>query len=310
MKINTKYYYAGLFLLLNVSIFVGCKSSKKLQYKNTSNIEEWISLFNGKNLEGWDIKFTGKELNDNYKNTFVAEDSMLRIKYDAYSKFNNDFGHLYYKKPFAYYKLSFDYRFTGEQTKGGSTSNNRNSGIMLHSQSAISNEFDQQFPVSVELQLLGGLKDKKARPTGNVCTPGTLIVTGENINYKHCVSSSSKTYYGDQWVHAEAIVLGGESMAFIVENDTVLKFKTPQIGSLEKNKQYRGENWKKWKINKETWSSKTGEILNEGYIALQAESHPIDFKNLKVLDLCGCKDPKAKNYKTYYIKNKPESCYY
>ncbi|WP_343329607.1 DUF1080 domain-containing protein [Polaribacter staleyi] len=309
MKINNKYFKLGLFFLLISIGITGCKSNKDT-VNNKIALEEWSSLFNGKDLKGWDIKFTGEELNENYKNTFVAEDGMLRIKYDEYTEFNDNFGHLYYKNPFSYYKLSFDYRFVGKQTKGGANSNHRNSGVMLHSQSAESNEFDQKFPVSVELQLLGGLEDHKARPTANVCTPGTVIVTGDKINYKHCVSSSSKTYYGDQWVHAEAIVLGGESMTFIVENDTVLKFKMPQIGSLDKTKNYRGENWKKWKINKEVWSSKTGDILDEGYIALQAESHPIDFKNLKILDLCGCKDPKAKNYKSYYVKDKPKSCVY
>ncbi|QVY66599.1 DUF1080 domain-containing protein [Polaribacter sp. Q13] len=307
---NTKLnFYNYLLILMFTVVVFSCKSNKEIVNK-TANAEEWISLFNGKDLTGWDMKFTGEELNKNYKNTVVAEDNMIRIKYDEYKEFNDNFGHIYYNKPFSYYKLSFDYRFTGEQLKGGATSNHRNSGIMLHSQSAESNEFNQKFPVSVELQLLGGLEDKKARPTANVCTPGTVVVMGNKVNYKHCIPSSSKTYYGDQWVHAEAIVLGGESMVFIVENDTVLKFEKPQIGSLEKNKNYRGENWKNWGINKKAWSSKTGDVLKEGYIALQAESHPVDFKNLKVLDLCGCKDPKAKNYKSYYVKSKPESCKY
>ncbi|MCW2120315.1 DUF1080 domain-containing protein [Flavobacterium sp. 7A] len=305
MKMN----YTRLFLVLITVLILSCKS-KKLIVNDTATVEEWVELFNKKDLTGWDIKFTGQELNENYKNTFVVEDSILRIKYNEYDNFSNNYGHLYYDKPFSYYKLIFDYRFTGEQTKGGAISNIRNSGVMLHSQSAKSNEFDQQFPVSIELQLLGGLEENVARPTANVCTPGTVIVMGDTINYKHCISSSSKTYYGDQWVHAEAIVLGGESITFIVENDTVLKFKKPQIGSLDKNKYYGGENWKKWGINKQIWGSKSGNILSEGYISLQAESHPVDFKNLKVLDLCGCKDPKAKNYKAYYIKNKPESCIY
>ena len=121
--------------------------------KNSSEQEEWISLFNGTDLSGWDIKIAGYELNDNYNETFVVEDSMIRIRYDNYEEFNDAFGHMYYKVPFSYYKIRFDYRFVGEQLKGGASWNVRNSGVMLHSQSASSNELGQGFPVSVELQL-------------------------------------------------------------------------------------------------------------------------------------------------------------
>ncbi len=296
-------------IILIVSVFISCKSEKKIQPNNPDS-EEWISLFNGKDLSNWTIKFTGEDLNKNYKNTFLVQDSMIRISYDNYETFDDKFAHIYYNTPFSYYKIKFDYRFTGSQTKGGSHWNVRNSGVMLHSQSADSNAFNQNFPVSVELQLLGGLEDNKERTTGNVCTPGTAVVMGDTINYDHCISSNSKTFFGDRWVNAEAIVLGGESMIFIIENDTVLQFERPQIGKTGKNKYYLGEHWENWGMNPEDWKDKAEEILTEGYISLQAESHPIDFKNLELLDLCGCKDPKAKNYKSYYIKDKPESCIY
>ncbi|MEQ8683555.1 MAG: DUF1080 domain-containing protein, partial [Cyclobacteriaceae bacterium] len=208
-----------------ILLLVGCQSKEH----NQQDQEEWISLFNGVDLTGWTIKMSGFPLNDNYKETFVVEDSMIRIKYDNYETFEEAYGHLYYEKPFSWYKIRFDYRFVGEQTPGGATWNVRNSGIMLHSQSAESNEFDQNFPVSVELQLLGGLGDGE-RTTANVCTPGTAVMMGDTVNYHHCISSNSETYHGDQWVHVEAIVKGGESMDFIVEGDTVLSFQKPLIG--------------------------------------------------------------------------------
>lgn len=297
------YLLKWTFSLFLIAIISSCN-------RHNPNKEEWISLFNGKDLTNWDIKIAGHEINDNYKNTFVVKDSMLSIVYDAYSDFDNKFGHIYYHQPFSYYKLAFDYRFIGTQTKGGNIWNNRNSGVMLHSQSAKSNAYDQNFPVSIEFQLLGGLDNQEKRTTGNVCTPGTVVVMGDTINYNHCISTDSETYFGDRWVHAEAIVLGGESMTFIIENDTVLTLKTPQIGATPPHKKYRGEQWKKWGMNPKDWNSKEGEILSEGYIALQAESHPVDFKNIELLDLCGCKDPKAKNYKSYYVKNDSSKCEY
>ncbi len=287
-----------------ILLLVGCQSKEH----NQQDQEEWVSLFNGVDLTGWSIKMSGFPLNENYKETFVVEDSMIRIRYDNYETFEEAYGHMYYEKPFSWYKIRFDYRFVGEQTPGGATWNVRNSGIMLHSQSAESNEFDQNFPVSVELQLLGGLGDGE-RTTANVCTPGTAVMMGDTVNYHHCISSHSKTYHGDQWVHVEAIVKGGESMDFIVEGDTVLSFQKPLIGGGFINKQSA---WESHGISRDIdmWTSREGEILTEGYIALQAESHPIDFKNIELLDLCGCMDPKAKNYKSYYLKDDPESCEY
>ena len=295
------------FFLITIPI-VSCNQKTS---STNPDIEEWISLFNGRDLTGWDIKIAGYELNDNFNETFVVEDNMIRIKYDQYEEFNDAFGHMYYQSPYSYYRLKFEYRFTGEQLKGGATWNVRNSGIMLHSQSALSNEFGQGFPVSIELQLLGGLNEGE-RNTANVCTPGTAVEMGDTVNYDHCINSSSKTYHGDQWVHVEAIVMGGEYMTFIVEGDTVLTFQKPQVGGGFISSQYEGQDWDMFGVirDKEKWISKAGTILTDGYIALQAESHPIDFRNIELLDLCGCMDSKAKNFKSYFVKEDNSKCIY
>lgn len=298
----------SLFYFLLLGSLMACQT-KTTVHNGTE--EDWIALFNGKDLTGWNIKMAGFDLNENYKETFVVEDSMIRIKYDNYEMFDDAYGHLYYKTPYAYYKLAFDYRFLGEQTPGGAIWNVRNSGVMLHSQSAQSNDIGQGFPVSIELQLLGGLGEEE-RTTGNVCTPGTAVVMGDTINYEHCINSTSETYHGDQWVHAEAIVLGDKAMYFLIEGDTVLHFEQPQIGGGFISTDYEGKDWDLFKIveGKTSWLAKEGEILAKGYIALQAESHPIDFKHIELLDLCGCMDKKAKNYKPYFVKVDNESCVY
>ena len=270
--------------------------------------EDWISLFNGKNLDGWTIKIANRPLDENHLNTFRVENQTLRIAYDQYESFDDKSGHLYYKQPYSHYKLCFDYRFLGEQTPGGEGWNVRNSGVMFHSQSAESNTFEQHFPVSIEIQLLGGL-GKGNRTTANICTPGTAVVLNEEVDFRHCISSNSKTYHGDQWVRVEAIVLGSEYIAHIVEQDTVMVYKKPQIGGAFISKSRNGEDWESMGVtNKEKWIAQEGTILSEGYIALQAESHSIDFKNIELLNLCGCTYPKATNYKSYYVKNDPKKC--
>ena len=275
-----------------------------------SNIENWEIIFNGKDLKDWKIKFANQNLNVNYKNTFQIKNSVLKVVYDNYDSFDNNYGQIYYKKPYSYYKLKFEYRFTGNQTKGGAGWAKRNSGIMIHSQSPESNDFSQSFPVSIEVQLLGGLS-KGERPTGNLCTPGTAIIMNEKINYNHCILSNSKTYDGDQWVRGEIIVHGGEKIIHIIENDTVLSYNRPQIGGGFVDSKLGDIDWTSNGVeNKEYWLSKEGEILKSGYIALQSESHPVDFRNIRLLDLCGCMDSNAKNYKSYFIKENNSKCIY
>lgn len=272
-----------LLVLVNFEALSQKKSDKK---------EEWVQLFNGKDLTGWDIKITGHELNDNFANTFRVEEGMLKVSYDGYEKFTNQYGHIYYKQPFSYYKIRFEYRFVGEQLPGGADWNVRNSGVMLHSQSAQSLTKDQAFPGSLEFQLLGGL-GKGPRTTGNLCTPGTYVEMNGKVDMTHCINSSSKTYDGDQWVKVEAVVLGDSVIYHLVEGDTVLHYQRPKIG--EEDPQM------KTYLLPEAWLEKAGTPLKEGYIALQAESHPIHFRKVELLNLKGCMNPKCPEYRSYYV---------
>ncbi len=276
------------FLLSLHGLLAQTKASRK----------DWIQLFNGRDLAGWDVKIAGYALNNNFGNTFRVENGVLKIAYDQYASFDDKFGHLYYKQPYSYYILRFEYRFTGNQLKGGAAWNVRNSGIMIHSQSARSMPKDQGFPVSLEVQLLGGLGAGE-RHTANLCTPGTIVEMNGKINPAHCIDSDSKTYHGDQWVTAEAIVLGDSVVHHVVAGDTVLTYHKPRVGGGYVSADY---NWQKGHVtNYQEWIKKEGTLLKEGYLALQAESHPIEFRKVELLNLKGCTNPKCANYKPYYI---------
>ena len=93
---------------------------------------QWISLFNGKDLEGWTPKIRYHDLGDNFENTFRVEDGILKVGYAGYSEFNETFGHLFYQDSFSHYRIRVEYRFVGEQAKGGPGWALRNSGIMIH----------------------------------------------------------------------------------------------------------------------------------------------------------------------------------
>lgn len=288
-----------LFVLISlISVTVNGQQSNK-------DKEEWQSLFNGKDLTGWDVKIAGHKVNDNYKNTFLVEDNMIRVNYKEYDKFTTEYGHMYYNKPYSHYKIRLQYRFTGNQVPGGASWNVRNSGIMLHSQSAASLGLDQDFPISLEMQYLGGLNAGE-RNTGNLCTPGTIVDIDGKLAEAHCINSTSKTYNGDQWVDAEAIVLGDSVIYHMIGGDTVLVYTNPRVGGGHVGKNHT---FKDGKVGNEAeWVKKDGTKLGSGYIALQAESHPIDFRNIELLNLKGCMNPKATNYKSYYVVPDNATC--
>lgn len=295
-------------VVLSIFVFASCSTTKSLN--KYADVENWERLYNEKNLYGWDLKFAGEELNVNYKNTFLCLDSILRVQYNEYETFEDKYAHLYYHKPYSYYKLRFEYRFFGEQVPEGASWNVRNSGVMVHSQSAQSNDFEQDFPVSIELQLLGGLSNGVERTTGNMCSPGTNVVYQGELDETHCISSNSKTYHGDQWVAAEMIVLGDSIIHHIIEQDTVLTYTHPQIDDAFIANNDSGNGWRDFGVFSSTWDGRQGELLSSGFIALQAESHPIDFKNIRLLNLVGCMDKEATNYKEYYLKSDASSCIY
>ena len=151
---------------------------------NSEGTGGWITLFNGKALTGWTPKITGYELGENYGNTFRVEDGILKVAYDQYEKFDGKFGHLFYKDKFSHYIIRLEYRFVGKQTPGGPGWAFRNSGIMIHGQSPESMRKDQDFPVSIEVQLLAD-RDSGKRSTGNLCTPGThVVMDGKLITHR------------------------------------------------------------------------------------------------------------------------------
>ena len=228
---------------------------------------EWIQLFNGKDLTGWKPKITGYELNDNFGDTFRVEEGVLRVAYDRYEKFDGRFGHLFYEKPFSNYILRVEYRFVGEQCPGGPGWALRNSGIMIHGQSPESMEKGQDFPVSIEVQLLGGGSTGE-RPTANVCTPGTHVVMDGKLITRHCNNSRSKTYRGDQWVKAEVEVHGNRLIKHMINGETVLEYTQPQLDDSDAQARKLIKNGEK--------------MLSGGTISLQSESHPVEFRKVEI----------------------------
>ena len=268
--------------------------------QSKSDSKEWVQLFNGRDLKDWTPKFAHYDAGVNVNDTFRVEDGMLKVRYDKWPTFNDEFGHIFYKDPFSYYLLAAEYRFVGEQVRTARTDLAwalRNNGLMLHSPHPKTMMKDQDFPISIEVQLLGGLANGKPRTTANLCTPGTNVVMNGKLETRHCITSTSKTYEGDQWVRVEVLVHGDELVRHLVEGTTVLEYTKPQIGGGNASPTDPAV-----KVD--------GTPLTGGYISIQAETAPVDFRKIELVNLEGCSDQKAANYKSYIVKSNPKACAY
>ncbi len=247
--------------LLFMSLFAGSAPAE----------EEWRQLFNGKDLEGWTPKIRFHEAGENFGNTFRVEDGLLKVGYDEYDNFEARFGHLFFDEEFSNYKLRVEYRIVGDQLKGGAGWAQKNSGIMIHGQRPETMAVDQNFPVSLEVQLLSGL-GRGPRPTANLCTPGTNVVMNGKLHTRHCTNSSSPTF-DDQWVTTEVEVHGNGVIKHYVNGDLVLEYEQPQYDPKDETA-------------KPLVAERNGDLkISTGTISLQSESHPVEFRKVEILVL-------------------------
>ncbi|MFL3657466.1 MAG: DUF1080 domain-containing protein [Opitutales bacterium] len=258
-----------LFLLPVIVVLLSCVGCKE------SAQNEWVPIFNGKDLSGWTIKICGYPLGENYKNTFVVEDGMMRVDYSEYEKFDVEYAHIYYNEKLSHYRLRLEYRFYGERVSGSKGFTELNSGVMFHSQSAASVGLEQQFPVSVEAQFLAeGKGDYSGRTTMNIATPGTSVVLEDGtLQRKHMTWSDVKARLPGEWVQVEIEVQGSELVIHRIDGVEVLRYRDPQIDN--------------YHLLPEDYPLASGTILKDGYIALQGESHPVDFRNIELMILPG-----------------------
>ena len=254
-----------ILLLLVAILFVACQDQEKV------DTEQWQQLFNGKDLTGWTPKIAGYEAGDNYGNTFRVEDGILKVSYSEYDTFGTRFGHLFYEKPFSHYKLRVEYRFIGEENMPGVGDwAFKNSGVMFHSQSAESMKIDQGFPVSLEAQFLGGSDQFNNQPTGKLCTPGLHVVMGDTLTTNHCVEVGGETIKGEEWITFEIIAKGDEIMHHVVNGDTIITYSKPTVGG---------------RFLPENYELAEGTPVKSGYIALQSESHPVEFRKVEIMEI-------------------------
>lgn len=235
----------------------------------STSASSWTPLFNGRDLDGWTAKIVGHEAGENLAETFRVEAGLLRVVYDGYERFDGRFGHLFYTTPFSHYRLRLEYRFTGDPVPGAPGWAFRNSGVMVHGQTPESMGLDQEFPVSIEVQFLGG-DGAAPRSTANLCTPGTHVVIDGELERRHCIPSTSATFHGDRWVTVEVEVRGHERIEHFVNRESVLVYSKPQLDLDDADARRLG---------------REDAALDAGTISIQSEGHAIDFRRIEVRPL-------------------------
>jgi 3-keto-disaccharide hydrolase len=265
-------FASSTFFAMTLLLLLWITPSRADEPAATASDGEWKQLLGDQDLTGWTPKIKGYPVGENFGDTFRVEDGVLKVRYDKYDgSFNNRFGHLFYNHPFSNYVLRLEYRFVGEQAPNAPAWALRNSGIMIHGQTPQSMQIDQDFPVSIEVQLLGG-DGTHPRPTANVCTPGTNIVLDGKLHTPHCTNSSSDTYHGDQWVTVEVEVNGDRLIRHKVNGREVLHYSGPQLDPKDPDARRLLE-------------AGADKMLTGGTISLQSEGHPVEFRNIQLREL-------------------------
>lgn len=273
------------------------------------NDSAWVDMFNPKDTSlatNWDFKITTRAMNvdplGTFKRVISGSDTMMEVSVANYTNFNGMYGHIGYKvRPFNYYVVRVEHQFYGNQAAGNPGSwALQNNGIMHHSQSVASMGLNQDFPISLEAQLLGpGNTGADDNSSMNLCTPGTAFSTTPTgaVNTNHCVSAATKNRnqaLAPNWAWAKVEAYSDSIIKYYFKDSLVYTFYKPV--------EYAGN------VANATQTITNNKPIKGGYILLQSESHGTRFRKVQVLNLEGCMTPTDANYKTYFVKHDSSAC--
>lgn len=236
---------------------------------------KWRRIFDGKTLSGWSPKIRYEDFGRDRSRTFRVQDRAIRVSYDGYDRFGARFGHLAYHRPVeAPFRIRFQYRFYGDYLPDVQNWQHSNSGLMFLAQAPDTLRLDQEFPVSMELQLLGA-DGAEPRSTGNLCTPGTHVVMAGRLVTEHCINSSSVTIPNGRWVRVEVEVRTDGSVTHSIDGRPVMRYSEPQLDPTDADA-------------KPLTAAAGGQLtIKSGHLYLQSEGHPVEFRNIELMELSG-----------------------
>lgn len=225
---------------------------------------EWTAIFDGETLDGWTPKIAGYPLGENFGDTYRVEDGVIAARFDAYGDdYAGRYGNLIYETPYRHYHLRLEYRFTGDQVPGGEDWAYRNSGVLYHMQPPETVALKTGFPVSLEAQFLA--EGAHAPTTGNMCSIETSVVVAGERTHVHCLGGDVPARPMGEWVRFELEAAPGGVFRHFIDGELAFEFTDPLYDE------------------DHPWAD--GMDVEGGYIGLQAESHPVEFRNIEIMVL-------------------------
>lgn len=231
-----------------------------------ANTDGWVNLFNGKDLTGWVPLIHKHKVGENVYDTFRADsvNKVIKVLYDKYPnlEFGGRCGNLYYNRRLTNYRIKVTYRFQEPLVKNPVGWSKNNSGLMIFGIDPATVTGDPEFPPLIEIQLLGSPSQPGGGGTTspNYCEPGGMTMqqhTGGCGN-----NGTGKTPNpAAQWTTVEADVhVTGQTKIYQHPDTTnaVLTMSGPRYQN----------------------AAVTG-----GYIALQSEGQPIEYKDILLKEL-------------------------
>lgn len=222
----------------------------------------WVKIFNGQDLTGWSPLIHKSAYKQDPYNTFRADpvNHVIKVTYEDYPNgFEDRCGLLYYDKLLTNYRVRVTYRFLEPQAPGPVSWGKNNTGLMIFGIDPAKVTGDPEFPPLIEIQLLGA-NSTGGNTTPNMCVPGGMTMkksTAECGNNHTGVAPPPAA----EWVTVEAEVhVKGDTKVFQYPNKT-----TPVITM--SGPVYQGK-----------------DVVN-GYLSLQSESQPLEYKDIELMEL-------------------------
>ncbi len=298
------------------------------------NDSNWIQMLRkgDTKLSDWTPKIQGHAAGENPYNSFsygeTSDGQPRLIVTDTVSNTSSyGYGHLFYKTAYSDYIVRAKYHFpTKESFAGGAGSwTIQNNGLMLHCQSAASMDKGQDYPKSIENQLIGYWSYGDGSPPNT--TTSNLCLVNTSVNYHgqwysdgtghHCTqskfhslaydssttpakgaNSTNATWPGkDIWEYAMDRVIDSTSMTFYMRSrpdtawDSVLGVTQIRLG-----------------LTNTSSGPGSTTALGSGYISIQMEGTSTEFASIEVLNLVGCMTKTDTAYRAYFIKDDPKQC--
>ncbi len=225
--------------------------------------EGWVKIFNGQDLTGWSPLIHKSAYKEDPYKTFRADpvNHVLKVTYEDYPNANFDerCGLLYYDRPLTNYRVRVTYRFLEPQAKNPVGWGRNNSGLMIFGIDPAKVTGDPLFPPLIEVQLLGA-NSAGGSTNPNVCQPGGMTISKSTADCGDNHTGVAPLPAAD-WVTVETEVhVTGDTKVFQYPNKTtpIITMSGPMYN---------------------------GKAVTGGYLSLQSESQPLEFKDIELIEL-------------------------